>query len=371
MIRILHLADIHLGARLQHIPDEQKRIELCQDLKRSFQKIIDFCLAPESRIDIVLICGNLFNSHIPEVQIFEFAKQQIDKLIAQRITVFIVPGGFDSNNYVNSIYKDAYFAQNVNLITEANVAHIQTLDINGEQINIFGMNCSHFTREPADEIFRSDLPGYHIALIHDATVYGEPFIRIEKLLKSGFDYVALGGSANFNHYEQKGVHVVFPGMLEPITMTAQAPRTLCIVECHQQKLKILSLQNKFNNKQFTEIKIDLAHHQFSSEKDIASYLEEKYTNYAHLVRLILTGKIAFLIDATRLKQRLDHFFFDVTVDDQTTFLYQDFCAKTAKNNSIPALYLKKITGFLESAKTEESSKKILQAMKIGLAIHEN
>jgi DNA repair exonuclease SbcCD nuclease subunit len=371
MIRILHLSDIHLGARLHHLPDEQKRDELRKDLRESFQNIIDFCTAPESRIDIVLICGNLFDSHLPDAQLFEFIKEQFNRLLAKRIAVFMVPGGFDSNNYVNSIYKDSYFAQNLNLIIEPNVTHTQTLEINGEQVNIYGMAYSHFTREPADEIYRSDLPGYHIALMNDTTVYGEQFVRINKLLQSGFHYIAMGGLPNFEHHEQNGVHAVYPGMLEPIKMTALAPRMVCIVECHEEKLKFMTLQNKFNKKEYKTIKINLANKQFSCEKNIANYVEEKYTNYSHLLRLTLTGRISFLVDADRLKKRLDHFFFDVTIDDQTEFDYKNYSASFIKNKSIKALYLKKISDLLTSEKTEEKNRKILQAMKNGLALNEN
>jgi DNA repair exonuclease SbcCD nuclease subunit len=371
MIRILHLADVHLGARLLHLSDERKRDELRNNLKETFENIINFCVTPASRIDIVLICGNLFDSHIPGPELFEFVQQQCERLLSHHIHIFMVPGSYDSNIYVNSVYKESYFSKSIHLITAANVSHIKTLEIKGEKVNIYGMAYSHFTREPADEINRLDLPGYHIALMHNATVYGEPFVDIEKLKKSGFDYIALGGLPHHEHYQLDTSNIVYPGMLEPVKPTATAPRVLCIVEGHDSILKIYPLQNKFNQKQYKTVELDLDKTNFENEKGIATFLEEKYTNYSHLLRLELTGKIPFLLDSNRLLKRLNHFFFHVEIDDQTQFDYQYYLSQLKEKNSINILYIKKMNELLKNIKTEEERKKIIQAMNIGLAVHEN
>jgi DNA repair exonuclease SbcCD nuclease subunit len=371
MIRILHLADIHLGARLLHLSDENKRDELRNNLEETFRNIVNFCITPGSRIDIVLICGNLFDSHTPGPELFTFMQEQCNRLLGHHIPIFIIPGSYDSNIYANSIYKESYFSNNVNLITDTNVAHVQTLEVSGEKINIYGMAYSHFTREPADTFKRLDLPGYHIALMHNATVYGEPFIDNEKLKKSGFDYIALGGIPNYACYQHESLAIVYPGMLEPVKPEATAPRILCIVEGHNGILKSYPLQNKFNQKQYKTVELDLTQEVFKNETEIATFLEEKFTNYSYLLRLELKGKINFLLDANRLSKRLGHFFFEVEIDDQTEFDYHSYLSLFKGKNTINALYIRKINELFKSVNTEEARKKIIHAMNIGLALHEN
>ena len=163
MIRVLHLADIHLGARLYHIPDEKKRDEIRSDLKKTFTDIITFCITPESRIDIVLICGNLFDSHVPGAELLDFVRQQFNRLLEKNILLFLVPGAYDSNIYSDSVYKHPYFLRTVRCITQANFSLIQTVELKGEKINLYGMAYSHFTMDPADVIQKVDKPGKHVA----------------------------------------------------------------------------------------------------------------------------------------------------------------------------------------------------------------
>jgi DNA repair exonuclease SbcCD nuclease subunit len=371
MIRILHLADIHLGARLQHLSQEKNRVELRNDLKKTFEDIITFCITPGSRIDLVLICGNLFDSHVPEQPLFYFVQQQLNRLLKNNVSVFIIPGSFDSNIYSDSIYKESYFSRNINLITEANVSYIQTVEINEEKVNLYGMAYSHFTREPVDIMVKNELPGYHVVMINNATVYGEQFLRMENLRRSGFDYIALGGLPNFEQHEYDSLIIVYPGMVEPVKRGATEPRKLCVLECQNGLLKTYPLENKFNQKLYKTISIDLNKESYSNEKEIATYLEEKYTNYSQLLRLELKGKANFLLNTDRLSRRLSHFFFHVEIDDRTEFDYQYYLSQIRGNDNIDALYLKKIAERFKSVNSDNGNKQIIQAMNIGLTLNDN
>src|SRR5579872_5560797 len=91
MIKILHTADIHLGARLSKLEgkSEEQRVQI----QKTFEHIVN--LATEQKVDILLIAGDLFDSNNPEKSLLDFAMSNFAKLNDRHIYTLIALGTHD------------------------------------------------------------------------------------------------------------------------------------------------------------------------------------------------------------------------------------------------------------------------------------
>lgn len=92
MIRILHLADVHLGARFSGLGG--KGVEQREQLRRTFMRCVD--LALERRCQVVLIAGDLFDTPHPPRSVASFAADQLRRLVQAGVRVFVVAGNHDA-----------------------------------------------------------------------------------------------------------------------------------------------------------------------------------------------------------------------------------------------------------------------------------
>lgn len=87
MVRFAHMADAHLGGW------KQKQL---QDLNfKAFQKAIDVCI--NSKLDFVLIAGDLFDSAYPPIEILKETFAEFKKLKEAKVPCYIIAGSHDSS----------------------------------------------------------------------------------------------------------------------------------------------------------------------------------------------------------------------------------------------------------------------------------
>ncbi len=91
MIRILHLADVHLGAAFRALGS--RGAEQREQLRRTFARCVD--LALERRCEVVLVCGDLFDTPYPPRALAAFAADQLRRLVQAGLHVFAIAGNHD------------------------------------------------------------------------------------------------------------------------------------------------------------------------------------------------------------------------------------------------------------------------------------
>jgi exonuclease SbcD len=100
MLRLMHMADVHLGARHHDLgpgASAQRERQFA-----AFQKAID--IAGAERVELVLICGDLFDSNSQPRRSVERAAAELKKLTDRHIRVVIIPGTHDAYD-AGSIYR--------------------------------------------------------------------------------------------------------------------------------------------------------------------------------------------------------------------------------------------------------------------------
>ena len=70
-VRILHIGDVHLGARCVFLGDEAKIRERQQDFLHAFTAMMKLAADPEQKVDIVAVAGDLFDTSTPEPALVE------------------------------------------------------------------------------------------------------------------------------------------------------------------------------------------------------------------------------------------------------------------------------------------------------------
>src|SRR4249919_3835255 len=100
MLRLLHTADVHLGARHADLGDAASTQRERQFA--AFVATVDLAIA--ERVDLVLIAGDLFDSNVQPRRSVERVAAELARLVQARIRTAIIPGTHDVYDRA-SIYR--------------------------------------------------------------------------------------------------------------------------------------------------------------------------------------------------------------------------------------------------------------------------
>src|SRR5574340_850147 len=100
MPRLLHMADVHLGARHQDLGDAASSQRERQFA--AFQRAIELALA--ERVDLVVVAGDLFDSNQQPRRSVDQVAAQLARLVAVGIRTVILPGTHDLYD-ASSVYR--------------------------------------------------------------------------------------------------------------------------------------------------------------------------------------------------------------------------------------------------------------------------
>ena len=100
MLRLMHMADVHLGAR-HHDLGAQAAAQRERQFG-AFKRAVDIAIA--ERVELVLICGDLFDSNSQPRRSIERAAAELRRLTDRHVRVVIIPGTHDTYD-TGSIYR--------------------------------------------------------------------------------------------------------------------------------------------------------------------------------------------------------------------------------------------------------------------------
>lgn len=205
-MKFLHTADLHIGAKPDsNYPWGEKREK---EIIQSLHKIIDIC--NEQEVDLLLIAGDLFHRQ-PLIRELKEVNYCFSKL--KKTRVVIIAGNHD---YINnrSNYNGFEWEENVYMFSEPVMDSIYFEDINTE---VYGLSYhQRFITEPLyDTVFPGCEERINILLAHGGSEKDIPFDK-EKLINSGFDYIALG---HIHQPQIFGERMAYSGSPEPLDKT--------------------------------------------------------------------------------------------------------------------------------------------------------
>jgi DNA repair exonuclease SbcCD nuclease subunit len=237
MLRLLHTADVHLGAR--HTDLGERAAVLRERQFTAFRVTIDLAIA--EAVDLVLIAGDLFDSNTQPRRSVERVAAELGRLAKASIRTVIIPGTHD-------VYDGASIYRSYDLAAMARTSAEWISVLTPEQPNVWLPSLDaviHARVFNSKKAPKSPLEGFdarmdrratwRIGMVHgalripgktedDVVVFTE-----EEISKTGLDYLALGHWHSAIEGRAGNVTYAYSGAPEPVAIDQDGAGQVLIV----------------------------------------------------------------------------------------------------------------------------------------------
>ena len=365
-VKILHSADLHFDTPFSglSVNAAEKRRE---DLRVTFGEITR--IAKEEQVDLLFICGDLFDNANVYKTTLEYIIQKLDAIPETK--VFISPGNHDPYND-KSYYNLVKWPQNVHIfkrdMEKVYIAELATC--------IYGIGFTELYQRT------SLLQGFHVedeAVLNMMVLHGDvvtpgqtnPYnpLSTEEIEESGLDYLALGHRHTYCGIMSAGrTYWAYPGNPEGRGFDEQGVKGVIIGSVAKGLCK-LAFREVCKRKYFT-VEVDISGAKTNDElvQLISQHISNqvKHENAVNnLYKIVLTGEVArdFQLNLEVLWDKIKDAFFFVKLLDATR-VQLDFVA-LEKEFSLKGLFVKNMRAKIALAQ-EDDVQKLELALKMGL-----
>lgn len=345
-MKLIHTADIHLGAKLNFLGDKASKQRA--NISETFQNTIS--LALKEKVDVFLLAGDLFDSNNPANTTLLMAIAELKKLIKEGIYVALIPGNHDYLNK-SSIYNRAEF----NSLKANEYFHIfESDDISNwhiEQLDLV-IYAAAVTRskQAASQIkdYNKIDAKYQIGMFHGSVDLMGPVtnypLPVAKLKELDVDYIALGDWHSQLMVIPNKPACYYAGSPEVIASDQKGAGKVLMVEMNSGKVEVNSID--VGKTKIANIEIDI-----SSIKDAGTLIDKVLSTQKAdaniLLNLVIKGTMSLdnNIEFTAVTEHLQNEFFHVNLVDNTDFeISQDEIDRYSKHFVI-SKYIEFIEGF--------------------------
>jgi len=284
MLRLLHTADVHLGAR--HADLGEQAATQRERQFAAFVATIDLALA--EKVDLVLIAGDLFDSNVQPRRSVERTAAQLKRLVEARIRFVIAPGTHDVFDRA-SIYR-AYDLPALAGAVGSDFAtvldpdhpdvHLKTLDL------VVHGRCFATKRAPSSplqglDVARDDRAAWHVGLLHASlaipgqTDGDEVVITQDEIAASHLDYLALGHWHSTTKGKAGRTTYAYSGAPEPIAVNQDRAGNVLLVglDAPDGKKRVTIEERRVGKTRFERQQLDAA--AVGSQPQLVSKLAEQ------------------------------------------------------------------------------------------------
>ena len=186
MIKLLHMADLHLGSRFRAFsPRQAATMEARQETM--LRRLVELCHREECQL--VLVAGDVFEGSTVDRDLIRLAANCFGQM---GVPVFIAPGNHDPLG-LNSPYDQIVWPENVHIFRRPQLEAVVLDDLD---LCLWGAGYTAMDCPPLLEGFRGQSnKTYRLGLLHgDAVMTGSPYCPItrEQVAASNLHYLALG-----------------------------------------------------------------------------------------------------------------------------------------------------------------------------------
>ena len=219
MVKFSHIADCHLGGWRDPRMRELNSLAFEKAIERSISLQVDF----------VLICGDLYNTALPAIEVVKDSVRILGKLREAKIPVYIIAGSHDyspSGKTMLGVLEEAGLVINVAKQKEGEglcLEFTQDPKTGTKMCGIIGrrgaLEQSYYEHLNREELESEE--GFKVFLFHSALLelkekgFEEMLAMPLSYLPKGFDYYAGGHVHVICDKEVDGYRVVYPGPLFP------------------------------------------------------------------------------------------------------------------------------------------------------------
>lgn len=345
MLRIVHCADIHIGASFARLPSHLASLR-AEEQRAAFMDTVNYC--KEKSVDALLICGDLFDSPNPLKKDAEFVRKALSSL--SPVPVFIISGNHDYICPDSPFFKKGYFGDNVFIFP----CFDHFFEIPQKNAVIYGksynstVTAASFTDMPLDK------NKINIMCLHgDFNIAGDytPISR-EVLSSLPVNYVAMGHVHNGEVFQLENVKCAYSGVLDGMGFDDDGNTGIIYAEITPDETKLFPVS--LSKRHYHNISYDIC------GEDTEKILQ-KLRSIVHsedLYKITLTGETADEINTEFLKSELNAYCFYAEIYDDTSLSY-DF-DEIEKEESLRGEFLR------ELRKLTSSEEEFILCSKAGL-----
>ena len=243
MLRVLHTADVHLGARHADLGDQavaQRERQLA-----AFRATVDLAIA--TPVDLVLIAGDLFDSNTQPRRSVDHVVAELKRLVEARIRTVIIPGTHDCYDRA-SIYR----AYDVPTLAGAGGSDLLTvLTPDRDSVHLEALDAVvHGRVFPTKRAPHSPLQGldakadgratWQLGMVHgalaipDRTDGDEVVFSTEEIAATFLDYLALGHWHSTSKGKAGTTTYAYSGAPEPVALDQDRAGNVLLVTLDQR-----------------------------------------------------------------------------------------------------------------------------------------
>ncbi len=270
MLRVLHTADVHLGAR--HADLGEQAVAQRERQFAAFRAAVDLALA--EKVDLFLVAGDLFDSNTQPQRSVERAAAEFARLAEARIRVVLIPGTHDVFDR-SSVYRAYDLAALAGvppagdlltvLTPEQPEVVLPTIDavVYGR---VFATKRAPNSPLAGFDVSKETRATWRIGLIHGSvsipgkTDGDEVVFTKEEIAASGLDYLALGHWHSSLGAKAGGVQYAYSGAPEPVALDQDEAGRVLLVTLDERngKRSVAIEERQVGRTRFERIDLDVA-----------------------------------------------------------------------------------------------------------------
>jgi exonuclease SbcD len=330
MPRLLHMADAHLGARHQDLAEaaaQQRERQFA-----AFSRAVDEAI--KNRVDVVLICGDLFDSNAQPRRSVERAAGELRRLADHEIRSVLIPGTHDC--YVSaSIYRSFDMAALAGQPEGSSLVTVLTPDqpdvvFKDLDMVVYGrvFATKRAPRSPlADFSAAAETRGrWRVGMLHGSLAVpgkvesDDVLFTDQEIARSGLDYLALGHWHSFRKGRSGTTTWAYSGAPEAVAIDQDGAGQALLVTLEEGPAGVTVDPIQVGRTRFQKLDLDAA--TLRSQDDLVRRLHELADP-----DLVLEAKLAG-VAADSL---------DLNEDEIASQLQGAFFGFRLRNQSVPAL----------------------------------
>jgi DNA repair protein SbcD/Mre11 len=270
MLRVLHTADVHLGARHADLGDAAAAQRERQFA--AFRASVDLALA--ERVDLVLVAGDLFDSNVQPRRSVERVAAELHRLAQARIRTVLIPGTHDVYDRA-SVYR-AYDLPGLSG-SGPDDDMVTVLTPNRPWVHLPACHAvvraavyptKRAPHSPLRDIHVGEGPEdtWQIGMVHAAiaipgrTDHDEVVVATEEIAASGLDYLALGHWHSAQSGTAGSVTWAYAGAPEPVAVDQdRAGKVLLVTMDDRMNVRKVSVEERIVGRtRFERLDVDAA-----------------------------------------------------------------------------------------------------------------
>jgi DNA repair exonuclease SbcCD nuclease subunit len=301
--RILHLADLHLGAPHDYLGDTAR--ERQKEADGVLGRIADHVVESRSRIGGVLIAGDLFEEYAPASALVERTLTELGRIVDHGVELLTVPGNHDEYSYPNSVYRTYRDRWPGTLVTCPQPERVATWTLGERTVDLYAMAyVAGASRAPFDDFEIEARESFKVAVLHGSLDLqsGDRSIPLSSrnLQTLGLDYVALGHIHTPTERVLGKGRVAYPGRIEGAGFHDPGGAPLLEVEPTANGAILHRIEIGFRAIETHEIPLAAC----ATREDLDDRIERISAGRERgIVRLLLRGVPGFAIDPDAIRAR--------------------------------------------------------------------